>query len=80
MRRQQLLAEVQIITEKLNDLDAKWFHYKYIKLLGFQRCYELASYALQLYREGKISVNPASFYNGCVRREVDQRKEKHAAE
>lgn len=71
MNRQQLLSEAKIILQRLNDHpNSIWFHFKAIKMLGFQKCYELASLALDEYRVGNIRTTPARYYNGCVMREI----------
>ncbi len=70
--REEIKAHAQIIAERLNDLDGFWFYYKYIKILGFQRCYELASLSIQEFREGRIRTSPARYFNGCVRRELKE--------
>lgn len=77
----RLYQQAKLIAERLNDLKGIWFHYKAIKVLGFQQCYELASLALQQYREGKVRTSPARYYNGCVVREIREGKtgvNKHA--
>lgn len=69
-------SQALIIAERLHDLDGFWFHYKKIKVLGFQRCYELSSLALQMAREGRIKRTSARFYNGCIRIEEKKLKNK----
>jgi len=60
--------------DKLNDHpDSIWFHYKAIKLLGFQTCYELSSLALQEDRDGRVKSTVARYYNGCVMKELEER-------
>lgn len=60
--------------EKLNDHpDSIWFHYKAVKLLGFQTCYELSSLALQVDRDGGVKTTPARYYNGCIMKELRER-------
>lgn len=74
MTREEIVANAQVILQRLNDYpNSLWFHYKAIKILGFQRCYELASLALQQHREGKVRTSPARYYNGCVVREIRER-------
>lgn len=65
-----LLSQAEIIAERLNDEKAIWFHYKAIKILGFQKCYELSSLTLAECREGKVKTSSAKYYNGCVMREI----------
>lgn len=71
---EEFLAQAQIIAERLNDMNAIWFHYKYVKKLGFNRCYELASKVLLDKREGRIRTSVARYYNGCVIKESEHEK------
>lgn len=68
--KKDLMLQAEVIAKRLNDEKAIWFHYKAIKNLGFQKCYELSSLTLAEYREGKVRTTPAKYYNGCVVREA----------
>ena len=65
-------SQALIIAEKLHDLNGFWFHYKKIKTIGFQKCFELCSLSLQLAREGRIKTTAARYYNGCVQKEEEK--------
>lgn len=69
-------SQALIIAEKLHDLNGFWFHYKKIKTLGFQKCFELSSLALLIAREGRIRTTAARFYNGCIQKEEKKLKNK----
>lgn len=72
MTRKELEAKARIIQERLNDNpNSVGFHCKAIKVLGFQRCYELCSITLEIYRDGDIRTTPARYYNGCVLGEAE---------
>lgn len=72
--RERLLGQAQTIADRLNDRNAIWFHYKAVKLLGFNKCYELSSKTLIDKREGRIRTTPARYYNGCVMKEIENIK------
>lgn len=76
MTKVEILAQAEVIAARLTDLKAIWFHYMAVNRLGFQRCYELSSLALQAKREGRIRSSVAQFYNGCVMKEIREQKQK----
>lgn len=70
MDREILLEQAKTIADKLDDQNAVWFHYKSVKTLGFDKCYELCSLALEKATYGNLRTSPARYYNGCVMGEV----------
>ena len=74
MTDERILTEARIIAERLSDLESIRFHYKAVLRLGFDTCYELSSMVLQADRDGRIKTTPARYYNGCVMKELDERK------
>jgi len=63
--------KAHLLMDRLSDhKSALGFHYNAIKLLGFQRCYELASIALEAYKSGKVRTTLARYYNGCIKKEL----------
>jgi len=76
MDKDKILAQAQIISDKLNDqAKSKGFHIMAIKELGIDKCYQLASLSLQKQHSGQIKVTAARYYNGCVMQELAKRKE-----
>lgn len=78
MAEEVIVAQAQTIAEKLNDPDGMWFYYKAIRILGFDICYQLCSLTLDKYRRGEIKTSPGAYYNGCVTKEIRERRG-HAA-
>jgi len=76
---EELLAQAQIIAEKLNDLNGLRFHKWAVWKLGFDTCYQLCSLTLDKFRRGEINISPGAYYNGCITREIRERGERNAA-
>ncbi len=74
MDKDTLLAQAEAIAGRLNDLNGIWFHYKAINKLGFHICYQLCSLALDKFRRGEVKTSPARYYNGCITREIRERR------
>lgn len=70
---EEIKVKAQMIADRLNDPKGIWFHYKYVLILGFQKCYELTSLAIQEYKAGKVKTSIRQYYNGCVMREIQKK-------
>lgn len=70
MTEDEIKFNAQAIARMLHDDANYWFHFKWIQILGFDKCYQLASLAVMLSHENKIFTSPAKFYNGCVHKEL----------
>lgn len=74
---EKLKAQARVILKRLGDSEGSFFfHVMAVNKLGFDRCYELASHALLMYREGRIRTTAPRYYNGCVMKEIELRKSK----
>lgn len=69
-------AQAEFIAERLNDRKAIKFHYYAIKKVGFNKCYELSSLALQVFREGIVKTTAARYFNGCIKKEIQKKHNK----
>ncbi len=72
-------AKARIILNRLNDSDSSFFFYLMaVRKLGFDKCYELASQAILAFRDGHIRTSLVRYYNGCVMKEINEKKQNYA--